>query len=124
MAGCKGGEVTACMYICPHDLMKLDTERMKAINQEPDLCWECYFCVKICPNNAIEMRGYTDVMPMGATLKPVRDPKIYVFKARAVVCACGGATNIWRPHAVGESGVFRGSHAIGPCVDNKWLTLG
>ena len=23
--GCKGGEVTACMYICPNDLMKLDT---------------------------------------------------------------------------------------------------
>ncbi len=35
-----------------------------------------------------------------------------------------GATNIWRPHAVGEGGVFRGSHAIGPCVDNNWLTLG
>lgn len=39
--GCKGGEVTACMYICPHDLMKLDTDRMKAFNQEPDQCWEC-----------------------------------------------------------------------------------
>ena len=22
--GCKGGQVTACMYICPNDLMKLD----------------------------------------------------------------------------------------------------
>jgi hypothetical protein len=36
----------------------------------------------------------------------------------------GCATNIWRPHAVGEGGVFRGSHAIGPCVDNNWLTSG
>ncbi len=36
----------------------------------------------------------------------------------------GCAANIWRPHAVGEGGVFRGSHAIGPCVDNNWLTLG
>ena len=35
-----------------------------------------------------------------------------------------GATNIWPPHAVGEGGVFRDSHAIGPCVDNNWLTLG
>ncbi len=43
---------------------------------------------------------------------------------RAVVCAAGGATNVWRPHAVGEGGVFRGSHAIGPCVANYWLTLG
>ncbi len=43
---------------------------------------------------------------------------------RAVVCACGGATDIWRPHAVDEGGVYRGSHAIGPCVDNNWPTLG
>jgi len=38
----------------------------------------------------------------GAIGFSTRDPKIYVFKARAVVCACGGATNVWRPHAVGE----------------------
>ncbi len=36
----------------------------------------------------------------------------------------GGATNVWRPHAVGEDGVFRGSRAIGLCVDNNRLTLG
>ena len=33
--GCKGGEKTACMYICPNDLMILDPEEMKAYNQEP-----------------------------------------------------------------------------------------
>ena len=38
----------------------------------------------------------------GAVGFSVRDPKIYVFKARAVVCACGGATNVWRPHAGGR----------------------
>ncbi len=43
---------------------------------------------------------------------------------RAVVCARGGAPNIWRPHAVDEGGVFRGSHATDSCVDNNWLTLG
>jgi len=51
--GCKGQERTACMYICPNDLMKLDRDRMKAWNQEPDQCWECYNCVKICPQQAI-----------------------------------------------------------------------
>ncbi len=70
--GCKALERPACMYICPMDLMKLDTATGKGFNQEPDLCWECYSCVQTCPNNAIEMRGYADVMPMGATLKPVR----------------------------------------------------
>ena len=37
--GCKGGEKTACMYICPNDLMVLDPNEMKAYNQEPDQCW-------------------------------------------------------------------------------------
>jgi len=36
----------------------------------------------------------------------------------------GCATTVWRPHAVAEGGAFRGCHAIGPCVDNDWLTLG
>jgi adenylylsulfate reductase subunit B len=39
--GCKGGDKTACMYICPNDLMVLNKEEMKAYNQEPDACWEC-----------------------------------------------------------------------------------
>ncbi len=61
--------------------------------------------------------GYSRLMGDGA---PVEFPSV----VDAVVCAAGGATNIWRPHAVGEGGVFRGSHAIGPCVDNYWLALG
>ena len=32
--GCKGQDKTACMYICPNDLMVLDKETMKATNQE------------------------------------------------------------------------------------------
>ncbi|HEV2387866.1 MAG TPA: adenylyl-sulfate reductase subunit alpha [Candidatus Acidoferrales bacterium] len=38
----------------------------------------------------------------GAVGFSVRDPKIYVFKARAVVCCAGGATNVFRPRATGE----------------------
>jgi adenylylsulfate reductase subunit B len=70
--GCKGGDKTACMYICPNDLMVLDTERMKAYNCEPDMCWECYNCVKICPTQAIEVRGYADFTPLGASVVPMR----------------------------------------------------
>ena len=51
--GCKGKDKTACQYICPNDLMKLDMGMMKAWNQEPEGCWECYSCVKICPQGAI-----------------------------------------------------------------------
>ncbi len=64
--GCKGGDKTACMYICPNDLMVLNVEEMKAYNQEPDACWECYSCVKICPQGAIMVRGMTTSCPWAA----------------------------------------------------------
>jgi adenylylsulfate reductase, subunit B len=76
--GCKGQDKTACVYICPDDLMKLDEDGsetgwpMKAFNQEPDQCWECYACVKICPQQAIECRHSADVVPMGASVQPAR----------------------------------------------------
>ncbi len=76
--GCKGGEVTVCMYICPNDLMKLDVEgeftghAMKAFNQEPDQCWECLCCAKHCPQQAIELRPFADWSPMGGTAIPLR----------------------------------------------------
>ena len=70
--GCRALDVPACMYICPNDLMALDRVIGQGYNQEPDLCWECYACVKMCPQGAIEMRGYADVMPMGSRVTPLR----------------------------------------------------
>ena len=70
--GCKGRDKTACQYICPNDLMVLNKDIMKAYNQEPDQCWECYSCVKICPQSAIEIRAYQDFAPMGASVIPMR----------------------------------------------------
>jgi adenylylsulfate reductase subunit B len=82
--GCKGQDKTACMYICPHDLMKLNTETMKAWNQEPVQCWECYNCVKICPQQAIEVRCYADFAPLGASCIPMRgtDTIMWTIKFR------------------------------------------
>ena len=41
-----------CVYICPNDLMALDIEANKGFNQEPQLCSECYACVKLCPSGS------------------------------------------------------------------------
>jgi len=70
--GCKALDKTACQHICPNDLMVLDKDSMKASNQEPEMCWECYNCVKICPTQAVEVRGYADFVPMGASVSPMR----------------------------------------------------
>lgn len=69
--GCKGQDRTACLYICPNDLWVLDKEKNKAYNQDVSQCWECYCCVKICPQQAIEVRGYADFMPLGASSTPL-----------------------------------------------------
>ena len=61
-----------CVYICPNDLMVLDTGSDKGFNQEPEMCSECYACVKLCPEEAIHVRGYADFVPMGASVQPHR----------------------------------------------------
>ena len=61
-----------CVYICPNDLMTMDVEQNKGFNQEPELCSECYACVKLCPQEAIFVRGYSDFVPLGASVHPKR----------------------------------------------------
>lgn len=73
--GCKGQDKTACMYICPQDLMYLEKDKMKAFNRAPEMCWECYNCVKICPQQAVDVRGYADFVPMGGSVVPLRGSK-------------------------------------------------
>jgi adenylylsulfate reductase subunit B len=70
--GCKALDKTACQYICPNNLMVLNKDLMKAYNQEPDQCWECQCCVKICPQQAMDVRGYADFMPLGGSVVPLR----------------------------------------------------
>lgn len=62
-----------CVYICPNDLMVLDAGMNKGVNQEPEMCSECYACVKLCPTNAIHVRGYADFVPLGAEVQPHYD---------------------------------------------------
>ena len=71
-----------CVYICPNDLMVLDQSRMKGLNREPDMCSECYACVKLCPQEAIEVRGYADFVPLGASVKPKRSDHEIVWEVK------------------------------------------
>ena len=70
---CQGvHEGPQCVYICPNDLMTLDPGQNKGFNQEPEMCSECYACVKLCPQDAIHVRGYADFVPLGAVVQPRR----------------------------------------------------
>lgn len=74
--GCQDLALAACVYICPHDLMRLDADGSatghvaRAYNQEPDQCWACYACVKACPRGAIGLRPYADLVPLGGSVRP------------------------------------------------------
>ncbi|MYF85153.1 MAG: adenylyl-sulfate reductase subunit beta, partial [Rhodospirillaceae bacterium] len=39
----------------------------------PNMCWECYSCVKACPQHAIDCRGYADFAPMGHSVRALRE---------------------------------------------------
>ncbi len=71
MTRCDGcGE---CVDICPSDIMHIDKTLRRAYNIEPNMCWECYSCVKACPHQAIDVRGYADFAPLGHSVRVIRD---------------------------------------------------
>jgi adenylylsulfate reductase subunit B len=39
------------------------------------MCRECYSCVKACPQNAIDARGYADFAPLGHSVRVLREEK-------------------------------------------------
>ena len=62
-----------CVDICPSDIMHIDKTYRRAMNIEPNMCLECYSCVKACPQNAIDARGYADFAPMGHSVRVLRE---------------------------------------------------
>ena len=62
-----------CVDICPSDIMHIDKITRRAYNIEPNMCWECYSCVKACPQNAIDVRGYADFAPLGHSVRVLRE---------------------------------------------------
>ena len=45
---------TPCNMACPGDLISMKTNGKAAINCNAD-CWDCCACIKICPQQAIEL---------------------------------------------------------------------
>jgi adenylylsulfate reductase, subunit B len=43
------------------------------------MCWECFPCVKACPQKAIEVRSYSDFAPLGGRVTCDRDTSANVI---------------------------------------------
>ena len=48
-------------------------DNRRAYNIEPNMCWECYACVKACPQHAIDVRGCADFAPLGHSVRVRRE---------------------------------------------------
>ena len=82
MTRCDGcGE---CVDSCPSDIMHIDSVYRRSYNIEPNFCWECYSCVKACPQNAIDVRGYADFAPLGHKVRVLREPGARSDRCRRV----------------------------------------
>src|SRR5262249_26372140 len=64
-----------CVDICPSDIMHIDTTYRRAFNIEPNMCWECYACVKACPQFAIDCRSYAAFAPLGHSVRVRREER-------------------------------------------------
>ena len=62
-----------CVDICPSDIMHIDKITRRAVNIEPNMCWECYSCVTACPLDSIDVRGYADFAPLGHSVRVLRE---------------------------------------------------
>lgn len=62
-----------CVDICPSDILHFAQGQRKAYNVEPNYCWECYSCVKACPQHAIDVRGYADFAPLNHKVTVLRE---------------------------------------------------
>ena len=62
-----------CMETCPSDIMFVNKQTNFAYNLEPDMCWECFTCVKNCPEHAISIRPYADISPYLSEVTVLRD---------------------------------------------------
>ncbi len=68
--GCELSKQPPCMKSCPGDLIYKDFSIKKAVLRCEADCWDCYCCVKVCPQEAIEVVLAYEISNRGASLKP------------------------------------------------------
>jgi len=75
--------------------MHIDKTYRRAYNIEPNMCWECYSCVKACPQHAIDVRGYADFAPLGHSVRVDRDEEKAEYFPHLVHIRCYMRLTMW-----------------------------
>lgn len=72
---------TPCNMACPGDLILMQPNGKAQICSNAD-CWDCAACIKICPQQAIDIRLPFEIVGKEATLKAraFRDKTIWTTK--------------------------------------------
>jgi len=68
--GCGSSKEPPCVRMCPGDLMVKDFITNKAYLRAKEDCWNCYACVKPCPQEAVEMRLSYQIGYFNARVQP------------------------------------------------------
>jgi adenylylsulfate reductase subunit B len=68
--GCGSSKEPPCVRMCPGDLMVKDFIEGKAYLRSKEDCWNCYACVKPCPQEAIEMKLSYQIGFFNAKVQP------------------------------------------------------
>jgi len=76
--GCKASKNPPCVRLCPGDLLYKDFATNKAVLRDKAECWDCYACVKPCPQDALEIKLSYQIGFFNASLRPeiLSDEKI------------------------------------------------
>ena len=55
-----------CVESCPMDVLRLDSQKQKALIAYPDDCQVCHLCQHFCPQDAIEITTGHVMSPLNA----------------------------------------------------------
>lgn len=78
---CNGENEPYCVKYCPGDLLHLN-ENGKASIRNPEDCWDCMVCIKVCPNNALETVLPYQLASNKASLLPKVNKKKIIWEAK------------------------------------------
>ena len=82
--GCKGKKEALCVKNCPGDLIYIDSETGKAAIRNPEDCWDCMVCVKLCPCQALETRLPYQLATYKASLNVKKGEKDITWKLKDI----------------------------------------